>query len=143
MTQKIARFSRFIVCVVSWFDKYGTVLHTWLSLQCYADCRPLFSLLCYENVLHHTFTCLHKRVYTCLGISCPHCVHHLLYWRQILCHLDYTLGTWHLLSEGGMGRKQGCTKIIWGMYRKTVPFWKVAPKRCPKRYSFTDDQMVA
>ncbi len=25
---------------------------------------------------------------------------------------------------------------------KTVPFWKVAPKRCPKRYCFTDDQTV-
>ncbi len=28
------------------------------------------------------------------------------------------------------------------MYGKTVPFRKVAPKQCPKRYHFTDDQMV-
>ena len=28
------------------------------------------------------------------------------------------------------------------VYGKTVPFWKVAPKQCPERYHFTDDQTV-
>ena len=31
-----------------------------------------------------------------------------------------------------------CIESVW----KTVPFWKVAPKRCPKRYRFADNQTV-
>ncbi len=56
----------------------------------------------------------------------------------------------------GVGTGVGVKSLAWSRSRnrsrdwlespifdgKTVPFWKAAPKRCPKRYLFTDDQMV-
>ena len=67
-----------------------------------------------------------------------------LYTQKIL----YDFPSWVVLPESETGRGLLSTKVVEGaggslfLTVTLLRVWKVAPKRCPKMYCFTDGQMV-